>query len=348
MQPNARLLFLGISLFWVLLVALVDLPPTKDWEPTFWPAIQAVAQGESPYIINRPILHPVHLYAMLAWLAPLSMHHAFVVWVTLSLGILFCAFWWLSDQRWPAALAIVASPLMLHLLRTGQVTAIELAGVVALLLGLEKGNPFLTGASSILLSAIPPNALPLLVWGTLRKRALLPTLLFLGLVLMASILVYGDWVSQWWDNLRTMPAHLGDDIVLALWGRSWPLALALLGIVGLTGYHYRESFPRLNLHEQALFVLAQALMVTPYLLSYRLLPLYVLTIGVLSRRGSYLPLPVLALAWALQVVTLRWPHALGVLFLLVPLAYGLSLIELERVRREADSVYKITTVSERG
>lgn len=330
MLPNPRHLYIILAAFllWLLPLALGDLPTSRDWEPIFWPAIREAASGGNPYGVPLAT-HPMHLYILMAWAAALPADAALVVWMALSLGILAVAAWHLTDRGWPALLAIMFSPLLLHLFRMGNVTALEVAGIALLVAGVRRESLACMSLSIVFLTAVPPNTLPLLAWGILRRRwAGLAVGVMVGvLILLGTMALYGNWLPSWVESMKATRALQERDYYMDLWRWGWEVMIPVLTIMALATYHYREAFPRLSVEAQALFVLASTYMVTPYLLNYRILPLYVLTVAVLSRRGKYLPLILLAFGYGCLIASLQ-PGHLYEIVLLVPFAYVVSLVEL--------------------
>lgn len=335
MEPpkSKRPLFLFIigAAWWLSPLAMGYLPTTQDWEPIFWPALQSTMQGDLPYEVPFAT-HPLHFYLLLSWLAPFSPHVSLVLLIGATLLILAIAFWQLTDRSWPAALALAASPLLFHLIRMGQVTGLEVAGVLLLIYGLQRESALLVSLSVIPLSAIPPNTMPLLLWG-LGKRYLLPGIVMGMLILAAILALYGNWIPAWLESLDKTKGLLTNDVFLSpyrVWG--WPATLALVALTVGVAYYFRQEFRSLDLPEQALFVLASTLVATPYLMSYRILPLYVLLVGTLSNRNRYLPLLLLLFSYACFAMSLQ-PGHLYEIGLIVPLAYLVAISELARQRR---------------
>lgn len=329
------LVFVGAATFWTLIPAMGYLPATKDWEPIFWPALQRTIQGGLPYEVPLAT-HPIHLYLLLLWLAPLPAILSLILLIGATLLTLAAAFYLLTDRSWPASLALAACPLLFHLLRMGQVTGVEVAGLLLLLVGLQKGSVLLVSLSVIPLTAVPPNTLPLLVWG-LGRRYLLPGAAMGLALLTATVVLCGNWLVDWLAALDRTASLLTNDVFLSFHRYGWPVTLALLGLVLLAAYYFREEFTRLETTEQALFVLASTLMVSPYLLSYRILPLYVLLVGTLSRRNRYLPLLLLAFSYACFIASIQ-PGHLYEIGLLVPVAYFVAISELVHQRRVVSHV----------
>ncbi len=226
---QARLLFLVIALPALIWLAAERLPQGVDWTDTFYPAIQAVVTGHSPYAtVPSFFMAPWALLPMLplAWL-PAAVGRA--VMLLAGLGIYAFVAHRLSHGRLWSVVVFLLSPLVLDGLYNGNVDYLPILGFVlpaqiGLFLVVLKPHIGLGIAVFWLVEA----------WRIGGWREVVRVFGPVGVAFAASFAIFGLWplrfsqlldVSQTWNS--------------SLWPMSIPVGLALLA----SAIHTRKSQP---------------------------------------------------------------------------------------------------------
>jgi hypothetical protein len=308
----SRLATLSLCGFWFALVS-VRLPfvggpyQGADWRDMFEPAARAVLGLQVPYGVIPGALHPIPLYWLLGWVALVPVGASCGALVALScLAVGFAASEFAEDSA-GTALAVLASPFFMVTVLLGQIAALEVLALALIYRGL-RGYWLMGGASLLLALAMPPHLLPIGAWLAAQdKKARVAGLVLVGGALVLSLLLYGEWITPFLQNLARPVAGytiMDSPHNQSLW-RSSPLLAVAISIAAVVVFAAHastlsQSPPLL----QTLYILAATCLVTPYLLGHRLLPLYVLLCAHLAKIDSRLPLVLLAFSWLLFLASL--------------------------------------------
>lgn len=173
--------------------------------------------------------YPYWIKLLLAPFALLPFWVGYVLWSLLNIGCIYaaCKLWGGN-----AVIALLSYP-MLTTLFYGQITGILVWALVLFDRWIAR-YPFVAGWCAALAFAKPQLAIPVLLVSALRSKvtgyqyivSALPTLILFAV----SLMVYGDWVTDWIYHLPTV-AHEGSITLWAILGH-WALLLWLpLGFI---------------------------------------------------------------------------------------------------------------------
>lgn len=247
----ALLVLVGAGLWVTAVLAAPHMPPLRDFDQTFYPAIRYTLAGENPYTAyyeetdqGAPPLFfspPWLLLILLPFgLFPLAM--ARVLWLLFLIGVSFASIRLLAPWRvqglW--TLALVVLPWSLIGLLFGQVTPLVLLGALAAIVLVyhfpESWPVALLLSLCFLLMGLKPQlgillAAPLLFWMVkTRDRRLVGVVLVGSLALLITLLLVPPWlIRQTGEISQTIAPHWQSTLEreLTLWQLP-PLAAALM------------------------------------------------------------------------------------------------------------------------
>jgi hypothetical protein len=246
-------------------LAAAVLPPAIDWDRHYVPAIQALVAGRSPYAGTGFVNPPWALLPLLPFAADVTAGRAALFVLALGVYAVVAVRWGAS----PVALGLfLVSPTVLHTLLNGNLEWLVLLGLLlpprwGLFLVLVKpqvgagvavwwtAEAWRAGGWHGMIRTVSPVtaalATSLVLFGLWPLRAaghpgqswnasLWPWSLPLGL----GLLVYGVWKRDVRAALAAAPffspyvlLHAWTGAVLALVGRTWALAIVVLGLWGV-------------------------------------------------------------------------------------------------------------------
>ncbi len=333
------LLALLLASFWLMLVQ-VPLPfvggpfQGEDWRRVFHPAAPVTLRGELPYAVVPGAFHPIHLYLFLVWATPLDGASSHALWVAVTLGIVLYAIYLFTPGDIPSVIAVLLSPFLATIVIYGQVTALEVLGMVLLYQALQSSrNSFELGLAYFILSAVPPNMLLVMLWSMVKaflidRAFLIKSVALVAIGLLSTLLIYGNWISEY-RQVASVAYQFTIPFNLSFWSDSstYILGVGLLLLIVSVTFFYRRELLGLSLETQMLFVLSSTLLITPYLERHRLFPVYLLACGYLSKQNKYWPLLLLVISGVLFLAE----HKL--LRLMVPAIYTILLLQLHRMKQ---------------
>lgn len=294
-MAKAILTLVVSAIIWLGLVWFAGSPPAAwDWYGFFYPALETMASGQSPYTIPGTY----HVYPLLMVLFPLAFAGPISYPVVAALNFLavFMGTQFFSrgnNTEW-GLLAVVFGRVFSSIVWMGQIVFVELAGVVLGVMALESGGMILMALAVFLLSLVPPNSAPLLVWllwCSWRRYGVSALLLLVAPCLwwLMSFVLGGWWVGE----IPGSPIHAPWNFSIWEWGGIWLGAAAAL-IVGLLliGLIARGTHAPFV----ALLIVAATYLVTPYITSPRLISLVVPAMALIGARSRMLALGFLILS----------------------------------------------------
>jgi hypothetical protein len=248
-----------------VVLAAAYLPPAVDWDRHYVPAVQALVAGRSPYAGTGFVNPPWTLLPLLPFAADVTAGRAGLFVLSLAVYAVVAVRWGAS----PVALGLfLVSPTVLHTLLNGNLEWLVLLGLLlpprwGLFLVLVKpqvgagvavwwvAEAWREGGWSEMIRIISPVtaalATSLVVFGLWPLRAAghpgqwwNASLWPWGLPLGGGLLTYGVWKRDVRAALAAAPfcspyvlLHAWTGAVLALVGRTWALALVVVGLWGL-------------------------------------------------------------------------------------------------------------------
>ncbi|HEX6386221.1 MAG TPA: hypothetical protein VF177_16235 [Anaerolineae bacterium] len=290
MHKAIILLVAAALLLLIAVLAAPYIPPMRDFDQTFYPAIRYTLAGENPYLAyyeetdqGAPpdFFSPFWLLIILLPVGLLPFTVARALWVLFLIGVTFAGVgllkWWGLKGLWP--LALVALPWSLIGILFGQVTAIVFFGAMLGVVEAAKGDSSHKSALVILLSlvliGVKPQlglfiALPLVLqmaWRRDRRLALvaLGSSLMLGLTLV----VTPPWLVGKAIAVQAVAPHWKSTLEreLLLW--QWPswIAWAVRGFVAAVMVLWAWQARKLTPAWWSAW-LAAVLIITPYTRAY--------------------------------------------------------------------------------
>ena len=285
-----------ISGLLLLLIALAlaaepHLPPMRDFDQTFYPAIRYLLAGENPYTgayqetgqgAPPAFFSPAWLLLILLPVGLFPPAIARALWMLFLIGITFAGIaqlrWWGLKGVWPLVLAVL--PWSLIGILFGQVTAIVFFGAMIALTEAAKPIRNHRSAFIILLGLILMNtkpqlgifiALPLALWLLWQRDRRLLTIAAGGTIVFGAVLMVTPlWLIQSAIETQKMTVPLWMSTVereLHLWGLpawiAWFVRVAVIAVMGLWAWRTRTLTPA-----WWSAWLAAVLIITPYTRAY--------------------------------------------------------------------------------
>lgn len=203
-----------------------------------------------------------------------------------------------ANQARPIALAFALFNLhMFDLLFRGQLSSFEVAGIALSWVAYRKKNPWLMGLAYFTLMLIPPNTIPIavyMVWITRRdwsRKAWATSFIIPIGVVLASLIFFGWWPSRWLANNGAVPQQIF--FLTTIWRMAGQLGLPIIIPIGITAgaialavWAWRRAGSRGGQESdlaRLMLLIAVTLMITPYSLGYRLVPLLACVMPYLAR-----------------------------------------------------------------
>lgn len=223
------LLLVGVGLVVTAVFAAPHMPPIRDFDQTFYPAIRYTLAGENPYTAHYQetdqgapplFFSPPWLLLILFPVGLFPLEIARVLWILFLIGVSFASTRllaaWQVQGLW--TLALVALPWSLIGLLFGQVTPLVLLGALAAIILVYQFPQTRLGALLLsfcfLLMGLKPQlgillAAPLLFWLVkTRDRRLLGVVIVGGLALLLSLWLIPPWlIRQMGEVAQTIAPH---------------------------------------------------------------------------------------------------------------------------------------------
>lgn len=288
-RTNIPLILISVIAAVLLLAAMLTFWSNPlmaaDWKTDLFPAARLAAQGGIPYE-TLDVYHPQPLFALLIPFAAVGEFAGYLALALLTIGAVAWTYRAFTSEAsaWPLLFTFFSYP-FLFVMWWGQLSGLELLAIVVAFEAWRLRRPWFLGAAYTLMALLLPNLLLIAaywLWETIRRwrwRHVAVSILLPLLVLFTSLLPYGYWPADWYLSI----VHkTGLSNFTSLWTLPIPpwlkLLLAIVPILLVAILWPGKPSPK-----AIAFLLATSYLISPYVTTYRLLPLYAVALPILVR-----------------------------------------------------------------
>ncbi len=291
---------LGVFGLGLILWGLITYWPTGvDWYYHFYPDTRLYLSGETVLFDEQTsgFYHPPwSIWLLIPFaLLPLRVGQA-ALWLATAVSLIMTAVIFCSNPKarpWAVAFALFNLHTFDHFYR-GQMTFFDLPAIAFGWLGLKSRNPWLMAASFWLLTANPPNTIPIalfFLWACFKLWSVknIVFILFpISMTGLVSFAFFDFWPLRWVQNYEQNPTiDLAEGYLTTVWRvaevtgipQAVPIAFTLLAMAAAVTIWRRVSRAHNNiaaekrLLDQLMLVLIFTFLLTPFSQSYRMIAL---------------------------------------------------------------------------